>query len=160
MNINAKEGINMAEMTQEIMGLINGDDYCYLATASKEGKPNVAIIGSARAISPDTIAMAAGFMNKSYQNLTENSKATVIVYSSLPPIKTQASMEDFSHIGGAQIKGNVTLLTSGEAHENMKKMVAERISPAMAEMMKATVLFKVEEIYSVGLGPQAGKQIV
>jgi predicted pyridoxine 5'-phosphate oxidase superfamily flavin-nucleotide-binding protein len=159
MNINAKEGINMAEMTQEVMGLINGDDYSYLATASKDGKVNVAIIGSARAVSPDTIAMAAGFMNKSYQNLQENPKATIIVYSSLPPLKTKATMEDFSKIGGAQIKGSVTLLTSGEVHENMKKMIAERISQAMADMMKATVILKVEEVYTVGLGPEAGKRI-
>jgi predicted pyridoxine 5'-phosphate oxidase superfamily flavin-nucleotide-binding protein len=149
----------MAEMSQEIMGLVNGDDYCYLATASKDGIPNMAIIGSTRAISPDTIAMAAGFMNKSYQNLVENPKATVIVYSSLPPLKTKASMEDFAKIGGAQIKGSVTLHTSGDAHERMKSMVAERISPQMAQIMKATVILKVEEVYTVGLGPQAGKKI-
>jgi len=29
----------------------------------------------------------------------------------------------------------------------------------MAAMMKATVVLKVEEIYSVGLGPEAGKRI-
>ena len=149
----------MVEMSQDIMGMVNGDDYCYLATASKDGMPNVAIIGSTRAVSPDTIAMAAGFMNKSYQNLQENPKATITVYSSLPPAKTKASMDDFARIGGAQIKGSVTLHTSGDTHEQMKKMVAERISPAMADMMKATVILKVEEIYTVGLGPQAGQKV-
>jgi predicted pyridoxine 5'-phosphate oxidase superfamily flavin-nucleotide-binding protein len=149
----------MAEMSQEIMDLINGDDYSYLATASKDGTPNTAIIGSMRAVKPDMITMAAGFMNKSFQNLKENPRASVIVYSSLPPLKTKATMDDFAKIGGAQIKGSVSLLTSGEIHERNKAMIAERISQQMADMMKATVVLKVEEIYSVGLGPEAGKKI-
>jgi len=68
-------------------------------------------------------------------------------------------MEDFARIGGAQIKGSISLHTSGDLHERNKSMVAERISPQMAAMMKATVVLKVEEIYSVGLGPEAGKRI-
>jgi predicted pyridoxine 5'-phosphate oxidase superfamily flavin-nucleotide-binding protein len=149
----------MAQMSQEIMNLINGDDYCYVATASKDGMPNMAIIGSVRAVSPDTIIMAAGFMNKSFKNLQENPKASVIVYTSLPPQKTKASAEDMTKIGGAQIKGSVSLLTSGDVHEQTKKMIAERLGPEMAAMIKATVVLKVEEIYSVGLGPEAGKRI-
>jgi predicted pyridoxine 5'-phosphate oxidase superfamily flavin-nucleotide-binding protein len=149
----------MAEMSKEIMDMVNGDDYSYVATASKDGMPNTAIIGSARAVSPDTIIMAAGFMNKTFQNLQENPKASVIVYSSLPPAKTKASMADFARIGGAQIKGSVSLVTSGDIHERNKQMIAERLSPDMAAMMRATVVLKVEEIYSVGLGPEAGKRI-
>ena len=87
----------MTEMSKELMGLLNGDGYSYVVTASKEGMPNTAIIGSIRALSPDTIIMAAGFMNKTLKNLQENPKASVVL--------------------------------------------------------------KVEEIYSVGLGPEAGKKI-
>jgi len=36
----------MAEMSKELMDLINEGGYCYLATASKDGMPNIAIIGS------------------------------------------------------------------------------------------------------------------
>jgi hypothetical protein len=42
----------------------------------------------------------------------------------------------------------------------VKKMIVERLGPQWGEMMKATVVLKVEEIYSVGLGPEAGKKIV
>ena len=149
----------MAEMSKELMELINGGGYCYLVTASKDGTPNAAIIGSTRAASPDTIIMAAGLMNKSLKNLQENPKASIIVYSSLPSNKMQATAEDFAKIGGGQIKGSVSLLTSGEMHEQVKKMIAERLGPKWGEMMKATVVLKVEEIYSVGLGPEAGKRI-
>jgi len=149
----------MAEMSKELMDLINGGGYCYVATASKDGMPNTAIIGSTRAVSPDTIVIAAGFMNKGLNNLKENPKASVIVYSALPTDKVQATMDDFSKVSGGQIKGSVTLHTSGDIHERTKSVIAERISPNMAAMMKATVVLKVEEIYSVGLGPEAGKRI-
>ena len=149
----------MAEMSKEIMDLINGDGYSYVATASKDGMPNMAIIGSTRAVSPDTIVLAAGFMNKAFKNLQENPKASVIVYSELPPKKTQASMEDFAKISGGQIKGSVALMTSGDIHETMKSMLAQRLGPEIAAMTKATVVLKVEEVYSVGLGPEAGKRI-
>ena len=149
----------MAEMSKELMNLINSGGYCYLATASKEGMPNVAIIGSTRAVSPDTVVLAAGFMNKNFKNLQENPKASIIVYSGLPSNKIQASMEDFSKISGGQIKGSVTIHTSGEVHEKTKAMMAERLGPQVAEMTKATIVLKVEEVYSVGLGPEAGKRI-
>jgi uncharacterized protein len=149
----------MAEMSKDLMDLINGGGYCYLVTASKDGIPNAAIIGSTRAASPDTIIMAAGFMNKSLKNLQENPKASIIVYSSLPSNKMQATMEDFAKIGGGQIKGSVSLLTSGDIHEKVKKAMVERMGPQMNEMIKTTVVLKVEEIYTVGLGPNAGKKI-
>jgi predicted pyridoxine 5'-phosphate oxidase superfamily flavin-nucleotide-binding protein len=149
----------MADMPKEIMDLVNGEGYSYVATASKDGMPNMAIMGSTRAVSPDTIVLAAGFMNKGFKNLQENPKASVIVYSGLPLKKTQASMEDLAKIGGGQIKGSVTLLTSGDIHEKMKSMLAERLGPEIAAMTKATVVLKVEEVYSVGLGPEAGKRI-
>ena len=149
----------MAQMSKELMDFINGDGYSYVATASKGGIPNMAIIGSTRAVNPDTIVMAAGFMNKAFKNLQDNPKASVIVYSGLPPKKTQASMQDFAQITGGQIKGSVTLMTSGDIHEKMKSMLTERLGPEVAAMTKATVVLKVEEIYSVGLGPEAGKRI-
>ncbi len=149
----------MAQMSPELMNMINGDPYCYVATASKDGMPNVAIIGSVRAVSPDTIIMAAGFMNKSFKNLQENPKASVIFYSGLPAQKTKASTEDLAKITGGQVKGNVSLLTSGDVHEKMKAAMKERFGPEIAQIVKATVMIKVEEIYTVGLGPEAGKRI-
>ena len=149
----------MAEMSKELMDLINGGGYCYFATASKDGMPNVAIIGSTRAVSPDTIIVAAGFMNKGFKNLQENPQASVIVYSNLPFDKMHASMEDFAKIGGGQVKGKVTVLTSGEMYEGVKNTIRERLGPQIADMTKAAISLKVEEVYTVGLGPDAGKRV-
>jgi predicted pyridoxine 5'-phosphate oxidase superfamily flavin-nucleotide-binding protein len=149
----------MAEMSPELMNTINGDCYCYVATASKDGMPNMAIIGSVRAVSPDTIIMAAGFMNKSLKNLQENPKASVIFYSGLPTQKTKASAAELAKASGGQVKGSVSLLTSGDVFEKTKAAMNERFGPEIAQMVKATVVLKVEEIYTVGLGPEAGKRI-
>lgn len=119
----------MTEMSKKLMDLINGDGYSYVVTASKEGIPNAAIIGSIRALSPDTIIMAAGFMNKTLKNLQENPKASVIVRSGLPTNKLQATMEDFAKIAGVQVKGSVSLLTSGDMHERVKSIIVERLGP-------------------------------
>jgi predicted pyridoxine 5'-phosphate oxidase superfamily flavin-nucleotide-binding protein len=127
----------MAKMPKELTDLINGGRYCYFATASKDGMPNVAIIGSTAAVSPDTILIAAMFMNKSFKNVQENPQASVIVYSNLPANKTQASMEDFAKISGGQIKGRVTVLTSGEVYKRLKSMIKERLGQQLAGLFDA-----------------------
>jgi hypothetical protein len=71
----------------------------------------------------------------------------------------QATMEDFAKIGGGQIKGKATILTSGEVHNQVKSLIKERLGQQMADMTKATISLKVEEVYTVGLGPDAGKRI-
>ena len=149
----------MANMPKELIDLINGGGYCYFATASNDGMPNVAIIGSTAAVSPDTILIAAGFMNKGFKNVQENPKASVIVYSNLPANKMKATSEDFAKISGGQIKGKVTVLTSGEVYDQVKTAIRERLGQQMADMIKAALSLKVEEVYSVGLGPDAGKRI-
>ncbi len=54
----------MAEMTKEVMDLVNSVPCCYLATASKDGVPNVVPAGSTAAVSPDTIVVAGIFLGK------------------------------------------------------------------------------------------------
>jgi len=59
----------MAEMTAEMMELINNMPAPYLATTSKEGVPNVVPCGSTRAINPDTITITALHFDKTFKNL-------------------------------------------------------------------------------------------
>ena len=113
----------MAEMSKELMDLINSVPCCYWATASKGGVPNVAAAGSTVAVSPDTIIGAGIFVGKTLQNLRENPKAMVLVHSAPPP-KAEFSMGTLAPVTGAQIRGSVTLQTSGDMHEQMKNMVA------------------------------------
>ena len=148
----------MAEISKELMDLINSVPCCYLATASREGVPNVVPAGSTAAVSPDTIVVAGVFLGKTLENLKENPKAAIVVNSAAPP-KAEISVEKLAQVTGGQIKGSVTLLTSGDIHEQTKSMVAKLLGTEAARMLKATVVLKVEEIYSVTPGPEAGKRI-
>lgn len=148
----------MVEMSKEMMDLINSVPCCYLATASKDGVPNVVPVGSTAAVSPDTIVVAGVFLGKTLENLKENPKAAVVVNSAAPP-KAEISIEKLAQITGWQMKGSVALLTSGDMHEQTKGMVTKILGAEAAQMLKATVVLKVEEIYSIMPGPEAGKKI-
>lgn len=146
----------MAEMSKELMDLINSAPLCYLATATKDGAPDVAPFASAMAISPDTIVMAATLRGKSVANLRENSRAALVVHSAPPP-KREASMANIAQVSGGQIKGRATILTSGAMHEQAKSMTAEVLGPEAAEIFDATVVLTVEEIHSIIPGATTGK---
>ena len=148
----------MVNMTQAMMDMINRE-FCYWATTDENGMPHISLQGSTTAISPDTVLMVPRFRRQTFNNLLENPKAAIIVYSSLPHEKTKAANDELSLINGFQIKGIASVQTSGEAFEQIKKLVAERIHPKMAEVMEQSVILKVEEIYSAGLKPEDGQRI-
>jgi predicted pyridoxine 5'-phosphate oxidase superfamily flavin-nucleotide-binding protein len=138
----------MAEMSKELMDLINSAPLCYLATVSKDRVPDVAPFASAMAISPDTIVMAATLQGKSVTNLRENPRAALVVHSAPPP-KRDASMANIAQVSGGQIKGSATVVTSGAMHEQTKRMTAEVLGPEAAEIFDATIVLTVDEIHSI-----------
>lgn len=149
----------MAQMSKELMDLINSVPCCYWATASKDGVPDVAPVGTTGAVSPDTIVAASIFMGKTLDNLRENPTAAIVV-NSVPPevLKKNMSAQKYGQVTGAQIKGSVTLLTSGDTYDKMKNMVAQALGEEVAQAVNTTVVLKVEEVYSLsGAGPS--KQI-
>jgi predicted pyridoxine 5'-phosphate oxidase superfamily flavin-nucleotide-binding protein len=148
----------MAEMSKELTDLINNAPCCYLATASKDGTPNVVPVGSKAAVSPDTIVVAGLFLLKTLENLKENPKAAIVVNVGKPPKKERSRVKIPKFIG-AQIKGSVTLLTSGDMHEQTKNRITPLVGTELAGRMKATVVIKAEEIYAIAPGPDAGKRI-
>ncbi len=149
----------MAEMSKELMDLINRVPCCYWATASKDGTPNVGPIGTTMAMSPDTIVAAGILMGKTLDNLRENPRAAVLVTSVPPaPSKAKMSAEKYAEVTGGQIKGSVTLQTSGDTHEKMKNLVAQALGAEAAQAVNTSLVLKVEEIYSVS-GAEPAKKI-
>jgi predicted pyridoxine 5'-phosphate oxidase superfamily flavin-nucleotide-binding protein len=114
----------------------------FLATASIQGVPNVVPIGFARPIDDETILIADNYMNKTRKNLDENPKLSLIV----------SDAKTFPY----QVKGTVEIFESGEYFDQ----VVEWAQNVMTELQpKSAILFKVEEIYSVRPGPEAGKKL-
>lgn len=143
----------MAEMTDEMMDLINNMAAPYLATASKEGVPNVVPCGSTRAVGPDTITITALHLDKTLRNLEENPRVALVFNSELGQKGTRIDVR------GWQIKGEATLVKSGEYFKRAKEGAANRFGPEAADKVKAAVVIKVTEIFNIATGPDAGKRV-
>ena len=129
-------------MTEEMMDAVEKDNVVFLATATKDGVPNVVPIGFARPIDNETILIVDNFLNKTRKNLENNPKASLV--------PRDASKAPY------QFKGTVEIVESGKYFDqavDWATSVMSQLTP------KAAVLLKVEEIYSVQPGPEAGKKI-
>ncbi|MGO8694407.1 MAG: pyridoxamine 5'-phosphate oxidase family protein [Rectinemataceae bacterium] len=116
----------------------------WIATAAKDGTPNVSIKGSLRLLDDEHLVFADLFSLKTRKNLEENPKIAIMVY------------EDEGRRGYA-FKGRAELLASGplydQTSENMKKAMPQL--PAPRYVVKVTV----ESIYDQSAGPGGGKQL-
>lgn len=129
-------------MTEEMMDAIEKDNLVFLATATKDGVPNVVPIGFARPIDNETIMIVDNFLKKTHENLENNPKASLVV--------RDASKAPY------QFKGSVEIVESGKYFDqavDWATSVMSQLAP------KAAILLKVEEIYSVQPGPNAGSKV-
>jgi predicted pyridoxine 5'-phosphate oxidase superfamily flavin-nucleotide-binding protein len=129
-------------MTEEMMEAIEKDNVVFFATATADGTPNVVPIGFARPIDNKTIMIVDNYMNKTRKNLEKNPKASLVV--------RDASKAPY------QFKGTVEIVESGKYFDeavDWATSVMSQLAP------KAAILLKVEEIYSVQPGPDAGSKV-
>ena len=128
-------------MTKEMIDAIE-KDLVFLATSSEDGVPNVVPIGFARPIDENTILIADNYMNKTRANLEKNPWISLVT--------KDAQKNPF------QFKGKVEIFESGKYFDK----VTEWGENAMTKLTpKAAIVMKVEEIYSILPGPDAGKKI-
>ncbi len=129
-------------MTEEMMDAVEKDNVVFLATATKEGVPNVVPIGFARPIDNKTIMIVDNYLNKTRKNLESNPKASLV--------PRDASKCPY------QFKGSVEIVESGKYFDD----AVDWATSVMSQLApKAAVLLKVEEIYSVQPGPDAGSKV-
>ncbi|MBI5680202.1 MAG: pyridoxamine 5'-phosphate oxidase family protein [Methanobacterium sp.] len=129
-------------MTEEMMESVEKDHLIFLATATKDGVPNVVPIGFARPIDNKTILIVDNYMNKTRENLENNPKASLV-----PRDATSCPY---------QFKGTVEIHNSGKLFDEAVDWAKSVMSKLPA---KAAIIFKVEEIYSVKPGPDAGSKV-
>lgn len=138
----------MAEMPQGLRELISKVAVCYLATASPDGIPDVAPLMTAIVVDAGTIAVAVKAQGKSATNLRGNPHAALVVHTE-PPAGADASLASISQVMGAQIKGTATVHTSGDVYELVRRRTSETLDLEAAEIFDATVVLKVEEVFSL-----------
>jgi len=131
----------MVKMPTEVKEALLKQKPIPIATATKDGTPNVIFIGLMKILDDETLLLADNFFLKTAANLSENS---VLCYDT----DTKKSY---------QIKGSAKVYRSGPQFDEMRKWV-HGVNPKLPA--KAAVVVKVEAVYDAMWGPSAGKLIV
>ncbi len=134
----------MVKMTPEIKDALAKQNPIPIATATKDGTPNVIFIGLMKILDDETLLLADNFFLKTAANLSENPRISLLCYDS----DTKKSY---------QLKGSAKVYKAGPQFDEMRKWVHGVSSKLPA---KAAVVVKIEAIYDAMWGPSAGKLIV
>lgn len=135
----------MAKLTQEMKDVMEKTRGYSVATATKDGIPNVVPIHFVKILSDDEIMMADIFMKKTLGNIQEN-----------PVMAVSAWDWDVKPRRGYQFKGTPKVETSGRVYDMAVKMVkAEK--PDLTP--KSAIVLKITDIFVTSPGPNAGKNV-
>ena len=135
----------MAKMTKEMQEVFNKAGIKQLASADKNGVPNVVPINFMKILDDETILASAVFMTKTFQNLEENPVCAISIWQGF---------------NGYQFKGSVKIETSGQIFEETKTWTEEEAKKlGLPLKSKGAVVIKITDIFSISPGPDAGKKI-
>jgi hypothetical protein len=130
----------MAVVTEEMKALIKAG-LCMVATAGKDGRPNIGPKGSVIVIDDGALAFGELVGGQTYANLKENPKAAIAVVDP----KTRLG---YRFVGTAQME------TEGSLYEKF----AERFEKMKLPRPVAAVSIALEAIYDISV-KNAGKKI-
>ncbi len=134
----------MVALTQEMKDVFAKVQLFPVATASKEGVPNVVPIAFVRLVDDETIWLADNFMLKTLANVQENPRAAIYLWD--PESKKCY-----------QVKGSVAVKKEGADYEKMHAMVQEK-KPGLPA--KSLLVLKITDVFECAPGPGAGKKII
>jgi predicted pyridoxine 5'-phosphate oxidase superfamily flavin-nucleotide-binding protein len=135
----------MAKLNQRMKEIFEKQKPIVLATATKDGIPNVVPVGMKKIIDDETILISDQYLNKTLKNIQANPRVAITVWD---------------EIEGYQIKGTVTVETSGPLFEETVRWAEERGKSISTPLKpKGALILKIMEIYSVSPGPNAGIRI-
>lgn len=115
-----------------------------LATASRDGTPNVIPVGIAELIDDETVWFVDNFMNKTLSNFRTNPRVAFYLWG--PEIK-----------GCFQCKGVVSIKTSGTEYDAMKAKLNIK-NPALPA--RSLIIVKITEVFECKPGPAAGSRLL
>lgn len=147
----------MMTMSEDMKQMLD-ENIVYLATSTKEGKPNVVPIGMAHAINDEQLLVVDMMFKKTRKNLEDNPQVAI-------------SFTDVKRWQSYQLKGTATIHTEGEIFDEVQNVMREKSErrkahiagiedPVIKERVrrmgewrktlrpKAAVVITVEEIYS------------
>ena len=133
----------MVVITPEIKEIFANVSTFPLATASKDGVPNVAPMGAVH-LQDNKVWIMNNFMNKTAANLRENPKAAIYVHD--PESKKCV-----------QVKGTVTAHSSGPEYDTLKAVLDQKLPGLPA---KELMILEITEVFECMPGPKAGEKIL
>lgn len=116
-----------------------------MATASKDGTPNVAIKGSLSVLDDEHLVFADLFSVKTRANLEENPKTAVMV-------------ADAESMTGYILKGRAELFASGPLYDQTVEDVNRR-APGKLPPPKYVFKIAVDSIFNQSVGPNTGMPV-
>jgi len=135
----------MAQMTERMQELFNKVRNVVLSTATGDGTPNAVPIGAKKIIDAETILISDQYFNKTLANMKANPRVSVMYWEGRE---------------GYQLKGTVTIETSGQRYEDTARWIDELGAKfGLPLKSKDAIIFKIEEIYDIAPGSDAGKQL-
>ena len=134
----------MVKLTADMKEAFSKMKVFSIATASKDGIPNVVPLAMVELVNDDTIWITDNFMNKTMSNLRTNPKIAIYIWG--PEIK-----------GCFQIKGVTSIKTSGKEYDEMKANV-NRKRPELPA--RSLVIVKITEVFECKPGPTAGAKLL
>ena len=123
----------MGLINEEMRKIIEEQKLIYVATASRQGRPNVSPRGSIQYIDENTLAFAAVRSEKTLANIQENPWAAVAVL-------------DIQNRKGFQFKGKTEKVSEGDIYnrvvEPLKKRLPNLPSP------QYVVVIRIDEVHT------------
>jgi predicted pyridoxine 5'-phosphate oxidase superfamily flavin-nucleotide-binding protein len=131
----------MAKLTAEMSNFIEKErdpTMVFIGTSSKDGIPNIAAKGTFISILDDeTIAYADVFSLKTLENVRQNPHVTIAVINA-------------KNFKGYQFKGLAEVVKSGPVLAEARKQNPQ---------INSVTIVKLQEVYLLDYGPQAGRQV-
>ncbi|HNX47592.1 MAG TPA: pyridoxamine 5'-phosphate oxidase family protein [Methanomassiliicoccales archaeon] len=134
----------MVKMPTEVKEALAKQKPIPIATATRDGTPNVVFVGLMKIIDDESLLLVDNFFLKTAANLSENPRISILCYDT----DTKKSY---------QIKGSAKVYKAGPMFDEMRKWV-QGVNPKLPA--KAAVVVKVEAVYDAMWGPSAGRLIV
>ena len=137
---NVKESFNKSLKTRRVV----------FATASKDGIPNAVPMATVRFMDDETVLVVDNYFLKTRANLEKNPQAAITFWN-MEEKEGKLVTND-----GYQMKGKIRIESSGALYEKVKaetKAINDKLP------VKAIILMKVDEIFDVKTGPNAGKKL-
>ena len=131
------------KIPSRVKKLFNEQDLVAFGTADRKGNPNVVPIHWKMILDDETILLLDNFMKKTKQNIQENKKVCVSFWNPEPE-------------EAYKIKGTAEYYREGPIYEKAKEFMHLK---RPEQTPKGAIEIKVEEIYSIKSGPDAGKRL-